>query len=156
LADQGCAIVGTDVSNEILLLAKALHPNVAFSRPEQIAGSYDVITSMHVLGHVPNPAVTLRSLWTHLAPGGRLVCVVPNPAYTIAMIPSNLLNDYLPDTTVLRLWSKRRLHSALRVAGFSGIDLCTFGEFPALFRIDALRSRLVGVAMRPQELMASA
>jgi SAM-dependent methyltransferase len=39
---------------------------------------YDLITLCHVLEHVPDPAALLRPLLHNLAPGGRLLIVVPN------------------------------------------------------------------------------
>jgi 2-polyprenyl-3-methyl-5-hydroxy-6-metoxy-1,4-benzoquinol methylase len=39
---------------------------------------YDLITACHVLEHVPDPTAFLRPLLAHLAPGGRLVVIVPN------------------------------------------------------------------------------
>jgi 2-polyprenyl-3-methyl-5-hydroxy-6-metoxy-1,4-benzoquinol methylase len=39
---------------------------------------YDLITLSHVLEHVPDPAALLRPLLHNLAPGGRLLIVVPN------------------------------------------------------------------------------
>jgi SAM-dependent methyltransferase len=39
---------------------------------------YDLITICHVLEHVPDPTTFLRRLLRNLAPGGRLVVIVPN------------------------------------------------------------------------------
>ncbi|HEV2957194.1 MAG TPA: class I SAM-dependent methyltransferase [Xanthobacteraceae bacterium] len=39
---------------------------------------YDLITVCHVLEHVPNPTAFLRPLVGSLAPGGRVVAIVPN------------------------------------------------------------------------------
>jgi len=39
---------------------------------------FDLITACHVLEHVPNPTAFLRRLVGKLAPGGRLVVIVPN------------------------------------------------------------------------------
>jgi 2-polyprenyl-3-methyl-5-hydroxy-6-metoxy-1,4-benzoquinol methylase len=39
---------------------------------------YDLITACHVLEHVPNPTGFLRALIGKLAPGGRVVVIVPN------------------------------------------------------------------------------
>lgn len=42
------------------------------------SGEYDLITAFHVLEHLPDPRVTLRSLAALLAPGGRIVVEVPS------------------------------------------------------------------------------
>jgi len=41
--------------------------------------SLDVICTLHVLEHIPDPGATLRRFATWLRPGGRLLFVVPNP-----------------------------------------------------------------------------
>lgn len=43
------------------------------------ARSYDLIVSLHVLEHVPDPASTLKRFAQWLRPGGRVLYVVPNP-----------------------------------------------------------------------------
>lgn len=148
LAAAGCAVTGADAISEVLALARQRHPDVPFVGISDAAGEYDVIVSMHVLGHVPDARQALAKMRSLLRPGGRLVFCVPNPAFTIAMIPNNMVNDYLPDPTVMRCWPRRRLISEFTLAGFSNITIETFGEFPAIFRFDALRSRLVGEASK--------
>lgn len=41
--------------------------------------SYDLIVSLHVLEHIPDPGATLRDFARWLRPGGRVLYVVPNP-----------------------------------------------------------------------------
>jgi SAM-dependent methyltransferase len=41
--------------------------------------SFDLVTALHVLEHVPDPNVTLAAFAAWLRPGGRLLFVVPNP-----------------------------------------------------------------------------
>lgn len=148
LAARGCSVTGADASPEILAAARSRNPALSFVSVDEAPRDQDVVTSMHVLGHVPDPRETLRKMYDLLAPGGRIVFCVPNPAFTVAMIPNNLLNSYLPDTTVMRCWSSARLRSELRQAGFTGIRIATCGEFPGLLRFRSLRSRLVGEARR--------
>lgn len=47
------------------------------------AGPFDVITSNHVIEHVPDPVATLTAMRTLLAPGGFLWIAVPNAAYSL-------------------------------------------------------------------------
>lgn len=148
LAAAGCAVTGADAIPEILTLARQRHPEIRFVGISDAAGEYDVIVSMHVLGHVPDARQALAKMRSLLRPGGRLLFCVPNPAFTVAMIPNNSINDYVPDPTVIRCWSRRRIISELASAGFSAIRIETFGELPTLFRFNALRSRLVGEASR--------
>ena len=46
--------------------------------PEQIPGSYDIVTMIHMLEHIPGPVEYLSRLRDRLKPGGLLVIEVPN------------------------------------------------------------------------------
>jgi 2-polyprenyl-3-methyl-5-hydroxy-6-metoxy-1,4-benzoquinol methylase len=48
---------------------------------EQTDDKFDVITSHHVVEHVPNPISTLFAMRKLLAPGGYIWIAVPNAAY---------------------------------------------------------------------------
>ncbi len=148
LTAAGSTAHGTDICIEILAAARQLHPELSFLAIDQVSGMYDVVVSMHVLGHVRDPQSTLKRMRDLLRPEGILVMCVPNPAYTLGMIPNNIVNDYLPDPTAIRCWSERRIVSELRAAGFRPEGMEPFGEFPPLFPIDAMRSRLVGKAIK--------
>lgn len=150
LSQLGYDVAGADAAGEILAAARARHPAIRLTTLEEGRANNDVVVSMHVLGHVPDPRRLLRDMGALLVPRGRLVICVPNPAYTMAMLPANLTNDYCPDPTVRSCWSKPRISHELREAGFGSIALRTFGEFPAFFKLDALRSRLIGEAALSQ------
>ena len=109
LSQLGCDVAGVDAGREILAAARARHPAICFTPLGEAPANNDVVVSMHVLGHVPDPRRLLRDMHALLVPGGRLVICVPNPAYTMAMLPANLSNDYCPDPTVLSCWSKSRI-----------------------------------------------
>ena len=109
LSQLGCDVAGVDAGREILAAARARHPAIRFTPLGEAPANNDVVVSMHVLGHVPDPRRLLRDMHALLVPGGRLVICVPNPAYTMAMLPANLTNDYCPDPTVLSCWPKSRI-----------------------------------------------
>jgi SAM-dependent methyltransferase len=46
--------------------------------PEDLPRNYDLIILMHALEHIPDPVGLLRRLSRHLAPGGRILCQVPD------------------------------------------------------------------------------
>lgn len=148
LAAEGCAVDGADASPTILAAARSRHPDLRFFGIEEIRETYDAVVSVHVLGVVPDARQTLAAMRDALRPGGALVFCVPNPAYTFGMIPDNLVNHYLPDTTVTRCWSRSRMASELRASGFRVEAIGTFGEFPTLFPLSAMRSRLTGKAIK--------
>ena len=49
-----------------------------------LPGGYNVITSNHVIEHVPDPVATLKGLGSLLAPGGPMTIGVPNADSTFA------------------------------------------------------------------------
>lgn len=51
---------------------------------ERTTDRFDVITSHHVMEHVPNPVETLKTMKSLLAPGGYIWIAVPNAGYTLA------------------------------------------------------------------------
>lgn len=55
-----------------LVIHNALFETFAPERP------YDVVLALHVLEHLDDPALILRRIGSWLAPGGRVVIVVPN------------------------------------------------------------------------------
>jgi 2-polyprenyl-3-methyl-5-hydroxy-6-metoxy-1,4-benzoquinol methylase len=44
-----------------------------------VDASFDLVVSLHVLEHVPDPSATLRQMARWTRPGGHLLYVVPNP-----------------------------------------------------------------------------
>jgi 2-polyprenyl-3-methyl-5-hydroxy-6-metoxy-1,4-benzoquinol methylase len=48
------------------------------------ADRFDIVTSHHVMEHVPNPIETLKGMKSLLAPGGFIWIAVPNAAYSLA------------------------------------------------------------------------
>jgi SAM-dependent methyltransferase len=51
-----------------------------------IDGTFDLISIVHVLEHLPSPGAVLRRLWAKLAPGGLLVVQVPDCRHSF-MLP---------------------------------------------------------------------
>jgi SAM-dependent methyltransferase len=76
----GWELYGSEISDRwkdtVLALpgVRGFHAGRAIAYPLR----YDLITMSHVLEHVPDPTAFLRPLIANLAPGGRLVIIVPN------------------------------------------------------------------------------
>lgn len=49
-----------------------------YSSLEEAGGNYDLITAFHVVEHLSDPRAVLKTLATHLRPGGRIVIEVPS------------------------------------------------------------------------------
>jgi SAM-dependent methyltransferase len=78
-------LAGIDPSTRAIALARAMHPEGEYlcgelSDPELAARTFDTITLLDVLEHVPPEQVTgfRASLLRRLKPGGRLVVTVPS------------------------------------------------------------------------------
>jgi ubiquinone/menaquinone biosynthesis C-methylase UbiE len=82
-------VKGTEISEEAVRIARerfgvelshgALEESDLFE-----PGSFDVITLIHVLEHVPSPSRTLGTCRRLLAPGGHLVIAVPNGEHSFS------------------------------------------------------------------------
>lgn len=84
----GAAVQGVEPSEYAARVAQEQGLNVFCGTIEQFAAQtdakFDVITSNHVVEHVPDPIATLTAMKSLLAPGGVIWISVPNAAYPIA------------------------------------------------------------------------
>jgi SAM-dependent methyltransferase len=72
---------GFDVSPEAQRLTREHAGDVRlYGALEDVApASFDLVTALHVLEHVPDPSIPLGAIFRWLRPGGALFVVVPNP-----------------------------------------------------------------------------
>ncbi|MDB5314108.1 MAG: Methyltransferase type 11 [Gemmataceae bacterium] len=76
----GWALVGNDLSDKYRTTVEAIPGVEGFYPvdPENVPGTFDVITLLHVLEHIPDPVSFLRRLGPKLGPGGLIVVEVPD------------------------------------------------------------------------------
>ena len=112
MAVQGATVTGIDLSNKALAVAR-LHllesGNTVEYREisaEQLAGespaSYDVVSCMEMLEHVPNPASTIAACAALVKPGGHVFFSTINrnaKAYLLAVIGAEYILKMLPKGT---------------------------------------------------------
>lgn len=83
---------------------------------EDVPGTFDVISLIHVLEHIPDPIPTLKSILPRLAPGGVLFVEVPNCVRNPVMM---LVSDHCSH------FSDASLASLVARAGFELAEVST-------------------------------
>ena len=124
-AATGCVALGVDPSAEMLAVARAREPEIAFELGSAEAlsiadGSLDFVFSVDVVHHLSNLAAACTELARILRRGG-LTCIVTDDE---ASIRSRLHARYFPESVGVELErypTIAELRGALADAGFSGI-----------------------------------
>jgi SAM-dependent methyltransferase len=133
-----CKKVGVEVNPSAIDTARANGVEV-FSRVDDVPDEYvDVIISNSALEHTLQPLQELRSLYKKLAPGGKIVFVVPCESISYAYQPNDI-NHHLYS------WSPICLGNLFTEAGFS-VHQCKpyIHKWPPLYRyIAKLGGRLI-------------
>jgi 2-polyprenyl-6-hydroxyphenyl methylase/3-demethylubiquinone-9 3-methyltransferase len=84
LARLGATVTGIDAAPEVIAVARehaagqGLQIDYRVGDVQQLAGTFDLVTSMEVIEHVANPGAFLKALAARLAPGGLLILSTPN------------------------------------------------------------------------------
>ncbi|NLB58505.1 MAG: bifunctional 2-polyprenyl-6-hydroxyphenol methylase/3-demethylubiquinol 3-O-methyltransferase UbiG, partial [Gammaproteobacteria bacterium] len=112
LAGEGAAVTAIDLADELVKVARlhALESGVKIDYQvkavEALAAerpaSFDVITCMEMLEHVPDPGAILRACATLLKPGGRLFVSTLNrtpAAFALAIVGAEYVAGLLPKGT---------------------------------------------------------
>lgn len=112
LARAGAQVVGIDLAEELLDVAKS-HADesgigVDYRRvsaealAEAESGSFDIVTCMEMLEHVPDPASVVRACAKLVKPGGRVFFSTLNrklKAYLLAIVGAEYLLNMIPKGT---------------------------------------------------------
>lgn len=132
LAQRGAQVTGIDVSQAAIqvarlhLLESQLQVDYRITTVEQLAAempqSYDVITCMEMLEHVPDPASVVQACARLVKPGGQLFfsTINRNPkAYMLAIVGAEYILRLLPQGThdYARFIKPSELDAWLRAAG---------------------------------------
>jgi 2-polyprenyl-6-hydroxyphenyl methylase/3-demethylubiquinone-9 3-methyltransferase len=138
MARRGAHVLGIDLSRAVLDVAElhALEAKLAVEyqavAAEELAaaapGSFDLITCMEMLEHVPDPAATLRALAALVKPGGDVIVSTLNRtplAFAVAIVGAEYIARMLPRGTheYLKFIRPSELARWGRAAGLDLIDL---------------------------------
>lgn len=153
---RGCCVVGVDLSEKGIALARAAHPEGRFeliSADSDILNqlgedAFDLVVSTEVVEHLYAPRQWARACFDALRPGGRMICTTPYHGYLKNLFISfagkwDKHADPLWDGGHIKLWSKATLSALLREAGFRDVEVRGVGRAPFLWMT------MVAVARRP-------
>jgi 2-polyprenyl-6-hydroxyphenyl methylase/3-demethylubiquinone-9 3-methyltransferase len=152
MARLGAAVTGIDLSEKPLKVAQLhlLESGVAVEylgkSAEELAdespGSYDVVTCMELLEHVPDPASTVAACARLVKPGGHVFfsTINRNPkSYLFAVIGAEYLLKMLPKGThdYLRFIKPSELSHWCRAAGLRPLELkgMTYNPVTGAYRL---------------------
>ena len=112
LAGEGAVVTAIDLSPELLKVARlhGLETGVSVDYRQQpvealateVPGSFDAVTCMEMLEHVPDPAAIIRACAELLRPGGRLYLSTLNrtpAAFALAIVGAEYIARLLPKGT---------------------------------------------------------
>jgi len=133
MARRGASVLGIDLSTKALKVAQ-LHAldagteNVEYREVSaealaaEMPGSFDILTCMEMLEHVPDPASVVRACATLLRPGGRAFFSTINrnaKAFALAIVGAEYVLNLLPRGTheYAKLIRPSELAAACRASG---------------------------------------
>jgi 2-polyprenyl-6-hydroxyphenyl methylase/3-demethylubiquinone-9 3-methyltransferase len=154
MATAGAKVIGIDLSDKALSVARlhqlesGVEVDYRLITAETLAadqpGSFDVVTCMELLEHVPDPASTIAACATLVKPGGLVVfsTINRNPkAYLFAVIGGEYLLRLLPRGThdYARFIKPSELAGFARRAGLEADDLIgmTYNPLNRTYRLEA-------------------
>jgi len=154
MARGGARVIGIDLSQAVLDVAElhALEGKLAIEyraiAAEELAaarpGSFDLVTCMEMLEHVPDPAAALAALGLLVKPGGHVIISTLNRkpmAFAVAIIGAEYIARMLPRGTheYLKFIKPSELARWGRAAGLNLLDLTgiTYNPLTRAFRLSA-------------------
>jgi len=152
MARSGARVIGIDLSQAVLDVAElhALEGKLAIEyraiAAEELAaarpGSFDLVTCMEMLEHVPDPAKALAALGSLVKPGGHVIVSTLNRkplAFAVAIIGAEYIARMLPRGTheYLKFIKPSELARWGRAAGLNLLDLTgiTYNPLTRAFRL---------------------
>jgi 2-polyprenyl-6-hydroxyphenyl methylase / 3-demethylubiquinone-9 3-methyltransferase len=154
MARSGARVIGIDLSQAVLDVAElhALEGKLAIEyraiAAEELAaarpGSFDLVTCMEMLEHVPDPAAAMAALASLVKPGGHVIISTLNRkpmAFAVAIIGAEYIARMLPRGTheYLKFIKPSELARWGRAAGLNLLDLTgiTYNPLTRAFRLSA-------------------
>lgn len=140
------ALAGVDLSEENVRICRELGLDVILSDASDLelpADSFDACVMMSVLEHVENPGAALREARRVLAPGGRLIVLLPNDDFfRFARYLFLRFKEAREDYGHVSEWTPGRTRRQLEAAGF---EVLRARNLPGFFWSLSLHHLCVGL-----------
>jgi 2-polyprenyl-3-methyl-5-hydroxy-6-metoxy-1,4-benzoquinol methylase len=146
LLARGCNVVGIDLSESGIALARKTYPGARFEvlpADENILASlecaaFDIVVSTEVIEHLYAPRPYVAGCYQALRPGGRFICSTPYHGYLknllIALTGRTIVHATpLWDGGHIKLWDRKTLAQLLTEAGFVNLQFRGAGRIPYLW-----------------------
>ena len=104
-----------------------------------IKKKFNCIILSHVIGHLDNPINIIKELSKNLKKNGIILIITPNKYFKFLISFKNLFNNYLPDNTVFKYYSKAEIIDILQKIN---LKLIYFKKYS--IQKNFIRERLIG------------
>jgi SAM-dependent methyltransferase len=138
------------LANALGLKARCEFSNCTIEDARLTSASFDLITCISVLEHIPHDKVAIETMWTLLSPGGKLVLTLPCMAQPLEQyISHNSYGVLNPGDDGYTFWQRyydrERLESAIYSITGIPAHIAVYGEKKyGLFFRNASMKRLLG------------
>lgn len=144
--DRGCRVVGIDLSERGVALARQEYPQARFEvmpadeqmRDRLEEDPFDLVVSTEVIEHLYAPGPFLRGCFDALRPSGRVIISTPYHGYLKNMLIAlaGRFDEHVGAREQgghIKFWSRVSLSAALRDAGFTDIEFQGAGRAPLVW-----------------------
>ena len=143
----GCKVVGIDLSENGVELARRAHPEGRFevlmadeTLLDRLAEpAFDVVISTEVVEHLYAPKAYAKGCFDAVRPGGRFICSTPYHGYLKNLLIA-AINGFdvhvspMWDGGHVKFWSQKTLGDLLISTGFRNIQFAGAGRLPWLWK----------------------
>lgn len=146
--DKDIIYQGVDINNNIkkgYLYSKNIK---IFDKHISLKRKFECIVFSHVIGHLDNPYSLINGLIKNLKKKGIFIIITPNKYYKFFISFKNLFNDYMPDETVLKYYSKKEILNILNLLNFRLIYFKNYSIQNNSIKKSLIGERLIFVAKK--------
>tara|TARA_B110000459_G_C16624359_1_gene504100 strand:+ start:3601 stop:4308 length:708 start_codon:yes stop_codon:yes gene_type:complete len=141
---------GVDINSHAIDLAKIQYENFFFKSYNGVSipfddNRFDHIMIHHVIGHVENSESLICEAKRVLTDNGSISIVTPNWWYKFFQFLPNCYNNFSPDMTILRYYSKKKLNNLMTKNGFLKHKISNIGPSPNIFRLSIFKLRVIAI-----------